>query len=155
MKAFNILGSTLVLITAAVIGGCSTPKSEPAYADVPGVSQSPGSSITSPEVTPPAVEPVAVQAEGQAPTEVKATPELIVTPDDTLTGTVVSVNEVGRFVVVRFPLGRVAALDGKLFVYRQGLKVAELKVTGPQRDDHTVADIRSGTCRVGDEIRDR
>jgi hypothetical protein len=46
-------------------------------------------------------------------------------------------------------------VGSKLFVYRQGLKVAELVVTGPQRDDHTVADIRTGDCRTGDEIRDR
>jgi len=35
------------------------------------------------------------------------------------------------------------------------LKVAELNVTGPQKDDHTVADIRTGECRPDDEVRDR
>ena len=79
----------------------------------------------------------------------------IVTPDDTLTGSIVSVNGVGRFVVLTFPLGSMPAEGSTLFVYRQGLKVAELNVTGPQKDDHTVADIRSGECRIQDEVRDR
>jgi len=100
------------------------------------------------------VEPVKA-APAEAPASKEEKPGLIVTPDNTLTGTIVSVNDIGRFVVLRFPLGRVPAVDTKLFVYRQGLKVAELKVTGPQRDDHTVADIRSGDCRVNDEVRDR
>jgi hypothetical protein len=40
-------------------------------------------------------------------------------------------------------------------VYRRGLKVGEVKVTGPQRDDNIVADITAGEAAVGDEVRDR
>lgn len=42
----------------------------------------------------------------------------------------------------------------RLNVYRNGLKVGELKVTGPQRDNNTVADIVAGECQVGDEVRE-
>jgi hypothetical protein len=35
------------------------------------------------------------------------------------------------------------------------LKVAEIKVTGPQRDNNTVADLVSGDAQVGDEVRDQ
>ncbi|MCU0786945.1 MAG: hypothetical protein MUC91_01950 [Verrucomicrobia bacterium] len=155
MNLLNVLGSILALAAVALIGGCSTPKSAPVYSDVPDPSEHLGASLSSPQSAPPAVEPVSVQPAANVPTAPEAKPELIVTPDDMLTGTVVSVNEVGRFVVLRFPLGRIPAEGSKLFVYRQGLKVAELVVTGPQRDDHTVADIRTGDCRTGDEIRDR
>jgi hypothetical protein len=86
---------------------------------------------------------------------VNAPPPAIVTPDASLAGKVVSYNSVGRFVVLNFPAGRLPKMDQKLFLYRAGLKVAELNVTGPQSDDNTVADVVSGEARVGDEVRDQ
>ena len=50
----------------------------------------------------------------------------------------------GRFVVLDFPVGKMPALDQTLFVFRQGLKVGEVKITGPERDHNTVADLISG-----------
>jgi len=44
-------------------------------------------------------------------------------------------------------------LNQHMSAYRQGLKVADLKISGPQRDLHTVADIVAGECRVGDDVR--
>jgi hypothetical protein len=35
------------------------------------------------------------------------------------------------------------------------LKIAEVKVCGPQRDDNIVADLVSGDAEVGDEVRDQ
>src|SRR5512145_3343675 len=64
--------------------------------------------------------------------------ELIVTPGGLVKGRVASVNPNARFVVLGFPLGSVPAVGKRLSVYRQGLKVGELKVTGPQRDNNTV-----------------
>ena len=78
-----------------------------------------------------------------------------VTPDNSLTARVVSYNSVGRFVVLSFPVGRMPAQDQTLFLYRGGLKVAELKVTGPQQDNNTVADLVTGDAQVGDEVRDQ
>ena len=78
---------------------------------------------------------------------------IIVTPGGTLPGTVVSVNPAARFAVLRFAPGQLPPLEQRMSVYRQGLKVAELKISGPQRDIHTVADVLAGECRAGDEVR--
>jgi hypothetical protein len=91
--------------------------------------------------------PAAAKLEGGA--------KLLVTPDDTLIGRVATYNAAGRFVVLDFPAGHLPLLEQTLFVYRQGVKVGELKVTGPQRDNNTVADLVSGEAQKGDEIRDR
>jgi hypothetical protein len=45
------------------------------------------------------------------------------------------------------------AIERKLEVYRTGLKVAEVRITGPSRDLNTVADIVAGECQPGDEVR--
>ncbi|HEX5219751.1 MAG TPA: hypothetical protein VFZ59_09300 [Verrucomicrobiae bacterium] len=79
---------------------------------------------------------------------------LIVTPENSLTGRVLTYNEAGRFVVLDFPVGKLPGRDQTLFVYRQGLKVGEVKVTGPERDTNTVADLISGEAQKGDEVRD-
>lgn len=79
----------------------------------------------------------------------------MVTPDVTLSGKVTSYNEVGRFVVLEFPIAHLPGIGQKLFVYRNGLKVGEIKVTGPQRDDHTVADVTAGEAQPGDEVREQ
>lgn len=78
---------------------------------------------------------------------------LIVTPDEGLTGKVVWVNSNLRFAVLSFPIGQMPALELRLNVYRNGLKVGELKVSGPQRDDNIVADIVAGDAQVGDVVR--
>ena len=79
--------------------------------------------------------------------------KLIVTPDAALVGTVATVNQTAGFVILNFPLGRMPATDLHLNLYRRGLKVGEVKVTGPQQDDNTVADILTGDAQVGDELR--
>jgi hypothetical protein len=38
-------------------------------------------------------------------------------------------------------------------LYRRGLKVGEVKVTGPAREDNIVADLVAGEAEVGDEAR--
>ena len=79
--------------------------------------------------------------------------ETVVTPDNSLSARVAAYNAVGRFVVLSFPVGRMPKLEQTLFLYRNGLRVAEVKVTGPQRDNNTVADIISGDAQAGDEVR--
>jgi len=81
--------------------------------------------------------------------------KLIVTPDSLLMGKVTTFNTAGRFVVLDFPVGRLPSLDQMLFVYREGLKVGEVRVTGPERDHNTVADLISGEAQKGDEVRDK
>jgi hypothetical protein len=79
----------------------------------------------------------------------------IVTPDNSLTARVASFNSIGRFVVLTFPVGSMPSMNQTLFLYRDGLKVGEVKITGPQRDNDIVADLVTGTAQVGDEVRDQ
>jgi hypothetical protein len=78
---------------------------------------------------------------------------LIVTPENALVGKVALVNSAARFVVLNFPLGKMAAAEQRLNLYRRGLKVGEVKVTGPAREDNIVADLVAGEAEVGDEAR--
>ena len=79
--------------------------------------------------------------------------KLVVTPATALVGKVVQVNTAGRFVVLNFPLGRLPALEQRMNLYRGGLKVGEVKITGPQDDDNIVADLITGDSEVGDQAR--
>ena len=95
-----------------------------------------------------------------APSAKRATPaavapQPIVTPDNSLTARVVSYNASGRFVVLSFPVGQMPKLEQGLFLYRDGMKVGEVKITGPQRENNIVADLVTGEAEVGDEVRDQ
>lgn len=79
--------------------------------------------------------------------------KIIVTPDTLLTGKVVKVNLDGRFVVLSFPIGHLPALEQRLSIYRHGLRMGEVRVTGPQLDDNVVGDIVAGDAHVGDDVR--
>jgi hypothetical protein len=79
--------------------------------------------------------------------------KLIITPDTSPTGTVARVNAAARFVTLTFPVGSLPAVGQIMYVYRHGLKIGEVKVTAPQQDDITAADIITGEAEVGDEIR--
>jgi hypothetical protein len=75
-------------------------------------------------------------------------------PEIGLQGKVISVNLGLRFVVLNFPVGRMASPEKTLIVYREGKKVGDVKVTGPQQDDNIVADLVAGEVQVGDEVRE-
>ena len=68
-------------------------------------------------------------------------------------GIVSRVAPVGRFVVLTFPITQMPAVAERLVVYRQGTKVGEVRVSGPQRNNSIVADIVTGEPQVGDEVR--
>jgi hypothetical protein len=72
----------------------------------------------------------------------------------TVYGKVAHVNASDRFAVLTYPISRLPPIGKRLSVYRDGMKVGELKVTGPQQDPNTVADITAGEARPGDEVRD-
>jgi hypothetical protein len=81
-------------------------------------------------------------------------PPIIVTPGQGTTGRVTSINPAVRYVVVSYAVGiPLPPIEQRLSVYRAGLKVAEIKVSGPNLDTHIVADIVAGECKVGDEVR--
>ncbi|HZR16563.1 MAG TPA: hypothetical protein VFE51_04490 [Verrucomicrobiae bacterium] len=79
--------------------------------------------------------------------------QVIITPDTQLAGKVSRVNQDGRFVVMTFPIGHLPTLNQRLNVYRGGVKVGEIRVTGPQLDDNVVGDIGAGDAQAGDEVR--
>ncbi len=127
----------MLLLASVWVSGCAT-KTEPVFQPLPGAST--------------AVPPL----ENASPASKTKTGEpSIVTPDTILTGRVSVYSDAGRFVVLDFPIGHLPANEQVMFVFRQGLKVGEVKVTGPQRDHNTVADLVSGEARKGDEVRDR
>ena len=57
--------------------------------------------------------------------------------------------------MLNFPIGHLPSADQQLSIYRLGLKVGEVKVTGPQMDDNVVGDLVAGDAAAGDEVRDR
>lgn len=77
----------------------------------------------------------------------------IITPDNSLTAKVAAYNAAGRFVVLTFPVGPMPAMGQTMFLYRNGLKAGEIKISGPQQDNNVVADLLTGTAQVGDEVR--
>lgn len=81
--------------------------------------------------------------------------KLIVTPESGMAGTVATYNEAGHFVVLDFPLGHMPTAEQRMYVYRNGLKVGEVRITGPQKENHTVADLAAGEAQRGDEVRDK
>ena len=83
------------------------------------------------------------------------TNKFIVTAETALIGKVARVNATDRFVVLDFPLGHLPLINQGLSLYRGGLKVGEVKVTGPQYDDNVVADLVAGDSEVGDQVRDK
>jgi len=90
------------------------------------------------------------------PAESKSSSQkLIVTPETGLVGKVETVNQNARYVVLSFPIGHLPAMEQRLNVYRSGLKVGEVKITGPQIEDNVVADIVEGDSGPGDEVRDK
>ncbi len=98
--------------------------------------------------------PTPTTRSGVAPAAAGGTNQaLIVTPERALVGKVVVVNAAARYVVLNFPLGKMATVEQRLNLYRRGLKVGEVKVTGPQREDNIVADLVAGEAEAGDEVR--
>jgi hypothetical protein len=70
------------------------------------------------------------------------------------TGRVSRVNTDGGFVILSYPMGKLPPVGKKLGVYRAGMKVGELKVSEPQYQHNTAADITAGEAHVGDEARE-
>ncbi|MGA3182697.1 MAG: hypothetical protein ABSF38_20425 [Verrucomicrobiota bacterium] len=77
----------------------------------------------------------------------------IITPDLLPAGHVALVNTEARFVIINYPPGAAPKPGQRLNVYRNGLKVGEIKVTGPERDNNTVADILVGDVQLHDQTR--
>lgn len=131
-----------VLALASLFAGCSAQQNSHRVVQHPA------------PPTPAATNSAVAMASEHARTEpVRVHKPAIVTPDTSLAAKVVAVNDVGRFVIVDFPANQMPKLQQPLFLYRAGLKVAEVKVTGPQSENKIVADLVSGDAKVGDTVR--
>jgi hypothetical protein len=120
---------------AWLVGGCQAPQSN--FSAEPTATEN----ATSPAETPSNTEAFPLRQ------------KLLVNPDaNLLVGSVSVFNAQGRFVVLDFPVGKMPAMEQVLFVYRRGLKIGEVRVTGPERDHKTVADLISGEAQRGDEV---
>lgn len=108
-------------------------------------------SVTTPTPSPAVQTPAPEEAQAAAPPP--SHQKLIVTPENSVVGKVATVNQSAGFVVLSFPVGHVPAVDQRLSLYRRGLKVGEVKITGPQIDENVVADIVAGDSDVGDEVK--
>ena len=97
---------------------------------------------------------VAAKAKGASTPSTQTNSAPIITPDYSASGRVAHINATARFAVLTFTGGTVPSRSHPLFVYRNGLKVGELKVTGPQEGNSTVADIVSGDVQKNDEVRE-
>ena len=68
-------------------------------------------------------------------------------------GRIVSVNAGLQFVVIEFPGGILPEIGQQLTVHRDETVVGSVKISGPHRNLHTIADIRNGEIQTGDEVR--
>lgn len=68
-------------------------------------------------------------------------------------GKVASVNGALRYAVLDFALNPLPAVGAQMGVYRHGVKVGEVKITGPAYHSNTVGDLVAGEAQVGDDIR--
>ena len=133
----------------------SQPASGPPKAQPPIVRTAAPTEIgpPAPITAPPASQTSDAPQASQTPPATPTTQKLIVTPENAVVGKVATVNQAAAFVVLSFPVGHMPAIDQRLSLYRRGLKVGEVKVTGPQIDENVVADIIAGDSDVGDEVK--
>ena len=89
----------------------------------------------------------------QAPTSASPRTGTTAVPKAVLGGIVTKVEPAARFVVLSFAPDQMPAIDQHLALYRHGAKVAEVRVSGPQRDNNIAADIVTGAPEEGDEAR--
>lgn len=76
-----------------------------------------------------------------------------VTPILESKGAVKAVNPTSRFVVIDFYLSQLPQIGQRLNLYRRGLKVGEVKISGPEMSRYVAADIVAGEAQIGDEAR--
>ena len=128
--------TSLVLLLATLSFGCASKSKQPS---------SPFVGKSSEEKT--ATQPKESTSKKDKPVK----PELV--PANEISGKVLLVNDNLRYVVIDFGFGRLPQQDQRLHVYRQGAKVAEVKVSGSPKVSNYAADIVTGTVQVGDEVK--
>jgi hypothetical protein len=77
----------------------------------------------------------------------------VITLTDAVVGRVASVNAASRFVILDYTLSHLPAVGERLNLYRQGMKVGVVRVSGPARDNNIAADLMEGEAQLGDQAR--
>jgi hypothetical protein len=151
-----------VVIATVLVAGCAHQQTvEPVFQPLSGNTST--NAVSAAPAAKPAQQPVEPAAKPSVQSALPSTANKPVNSDlvtsitvvQGLSGKIASANQDLKFVVITFPIGQMARIDQRLAVYRDGNKVAELNVTGPQKDDSIVADISAGDVKVGDEVRDK
>ncbi len=139
-------GSLALALMLGIVGCASRSGSDPSQSFPTGKSEKPS--------PPPTVSSGAASSSKAAPATAPDAGPTIVTPSGARVGRVSLVNGSARYVIVTYAVGELPPRDARLYVFRDGLKVAELKVTDYSRDINAAADIEAGDCKVGDEVRE-
>jgi hypothetical protein len=96
-------------------------------------------------------------AAGQAPSAFTirsaGNTNVVMTPAASPAGRIASINAQAKFAVISFPIGQLPANETKFAVFHGGMKVGEIRITGPAQENFTVGDITIGTAQEGDEVR--
>ena len=95
-----------------------------------------------------------VSKTARPPSASKKTKPPIVTPASGISGRVALVNTLLRYVIVDFSLSSQAPMpEQKMGVYRQGVKVGEIKISEQSQALNFAADITAGEVQMGDVVR--
>jgi len=133
---FGMRFTLLVLLLAAMSFGCASKPKQPES---------------------PFVEKTSETKEATQPKEPKGKKDknskTVVVPADEVSGKVLLVNDSLRYVVIDFGFGRLPQQDQRLYVYRNGSRVGEVKISGSPKVSNFAADIVTGTVQVGDEVK--
>ncbi len=78
----------------------------------------------------------------------------LVTPIQVPSGRVISVNTELRFVVLDFSLNPAPAVEQRLGIYRENVRVGEVRITRWSSGRNVVANIITGEAQIGDEVRE-
>ncbi|MBU6408852.1 MAG: hypothetical protein KGR98_00565 [Verrucomicrobia bacterium] len=149
------ISALLPFVSGLLLAGCAS-QNAGNFSGVPGPSAGVGGAPAA--MTTPAEEPLPqsqsapVPAPAPAPEQTAPQPP-IVAPASSPEGTVMAFNAVGQFVVLSFPPGQLPSIGQMFSVYHNGLKVGEVKISGPQSENNIVADVIEGHAAVGDKAR--
>jgi hypothetical protein len=128
----------VLTLGGAFLLGCQSPKpSDPAAAKGEASMSQPGDKAARGASAPRATSSTAPRA----------------TPIIESSGAVASVNTGLRFVVIDFHLNPLPKVDQRMSVYREGMKVGEVKISSQARNNIIAADLLAGEARVGDMVR--
>jgi len=136
ISGMRIMGLAFISVILIIVVGCAAKKP-----------------VAPPPAAPAVFSPVPGVAAGPTNAVAPAQP-LTLTPETGLNGKIISVDNSARFVVVSFPGGQLPPHERKFNIYRQGLKVGEIKISGPQLNQNIAADLTDGEAQAGDDVRE-